>query len=201
VLLRLKEERFPLGSTDTAAAWRCWLKGCTDFYWYWDGSKSVKLVYKAVGMQALIDVIRSTRARNVIQVPGVQYANSMTHFLAYQPGDPRHNLMGVVDVYPDMNLCGSPSCYDRVYAPIIKRMPFMAGEFGESVNGNICSVAKSNVLMNWLDAYQSGYFAWTWDTWGTSCGDLSLITSYGGTPKAPNGTNFKAHLAKVLRKS
>lgn len=190
VIFRLKEEPFPAGNTDTHGAWSCWLSGgsyCNEGY-------------AVVGMQSLVNAIRASGARNVIQVPGVEYANSMSNFLSYEPHDPLKDLMAVVDVYPDLNPCGGVACYDREYAPVIRQIPLMAGEFGESVNGDICGVGKSNVLMSWLDAHHSGYFAWTWDTWGRSCGDLSLILSYAGVPKSPNGKNFRRHLLEVLGK-
>ena len=186
VVFRLKEEPFPAGNSDGAAAWACWLKGGSACH---EG-------YAVVGMQSLIKTIRATGAKNVIQVPGVEYANSMTRFLSHQPRDPRHSLMAVVDVYPDENPCGDVACYDYEYAPIIKHMPFMVGEFGESVGGNLCSVVRSNILMTWLDAHQSGYFAWVWDTWKNTCS--ALIQSYSGTPTVPNGLNLKRHLASVL---
>jgi endoglucanase len=55
----------------------------------------------------------------------------------------------------------------------------------------------TNIVLNWLDNHQAGYLEWAWDTWGTSCGDLSLITNYDGTPKYPNGTNYKKHLQNL----
>jgi hypothetical protein len=188
VILRLKEEPYPAGNSDSTAAWQCWLTG----------GSACSEGYPVVGMQALINTIRATGATNVIQVPGIQYANTMDQFLTYLPSDPLHNLMGVVDVYPNGNICGNDSCYNSEYAPVIARLPFMAGEFGESVNGDVCSVSASNDFMNWMDQHHSGYFAWVWDTWGTSCGDLSLILSYDGTPKSPNGTNYKSHLLALL---
>jgi hypothetical protein len=187
VILRIKEEPYPAGNSDTTAAWQCWR----------NGGSSCNEGYSVVGMQSLINTMRATGATNVIQVPGIQYANQMDQFLTYKPSDPLNNLMGVVDVYPDLNPCNSVTCYNSEYAPIIAQMPFMAGEFGESVNGNLCSVTNSNIFMNWMDQHNSGYFAWVWDTWGTSCGDLSLILSYDGTPHSPNGTNYRAHLASL----
>jgi len=188
VVFRLKEEPYPAGNSDTSAAWKCWR----------DGGSACSEGYATVGMQSLVNTIRATGATNVIQVPGIQYANTMTQFLTYKPTDPLNNLMAVVDIYPDINPCGNTTCYNTYYAPIINQMPFMAGEFGESVNGNICGTTNSNTLMNWFDAHNSGYFAWTWDTWGTTCGDLSLILSYDGTPKSPNGTNYKSHLLALV---
>jgi len=166
VLLRPKEEPFPAGNSDTPAVWRCWR----------DGGGACSEGYRVVGMQSLITTIRAAGATNVIQVSGIQYANQMDQFLAYKPSDPLNDMMGVVDVYPDVNPCGTVACYNKEYAPIIARMPFMAGGFGESANGHICSVTNSTIFMNWMDQHHAGYLAWTWDTWGTRRGDLSLMT-------------------------
>lgn len=184
VILHPQEEPHPLGNTDSQAAWQCWR----------DGGTCADTAYQVVGMQSLVNTIRSAGANNVIGLSGIQYANTMTQFLNYLPNDPLHNLIGMVDVYPDENPCNTVSCYNSEYAPVIAQMPFMAGEFGESVNGNICGVTSSNIFLNWMDQHNSGYLAWTWDAWNTPCGDLSLITSYDGTPHVPNGTNYKAHL-------
>jgi hypothetical protein len=207
VVFRLKEEPYPAGNTDGTSAWQCWKNGDVQY----DTSNTLVPVstasncsegYKTVGMQSLVNIIRGTGATNVVQVPGVEYANSMTHFLdsAYRVTDSLSpsQLMGVVDVYPDQNPCGNTTCYDTYYAPVAAQMPFMAGEFGESVNGNLCGTSNNDILMSWMDAHSSGYFAWVWDTWGTTCGDLSLILSYDGTPKSPNGTDYKSHLAAVV---
>lgn len=190
VIFRLAEEPHPEGNSDNTAAWQCWK----------NGDSSCNEGFNVVGFQTLLNTVRSTGAVNIVQIPGLKYANSMTQFLKYKPLDSTGNSMAVVDVYPDQNPCGNINCYNKYYAPIIDKMPFMAGEFGESVNGNACSVEKSNELLDWLDQHNSGYSAWTWNTWGTDCGDLSLITSYYGTPHSPNGSNYKSHLLEVLSK-
>ena len=147
VIFRLKEEPFPNNNSDSTAAWQCWL----------NGGSSCSEGYNVVGMQSLITTIRNTGATNIIQVPGIEYANQMDQFLTYKPTDPNNNEMAVVDVYPDLNPCGSTACYDSQYAPIIAQIPFMAGEFGESVNGNICGVTNSNTFMNWMDQHKDVY--------------------------------------------
>jgi hypothetical protein len=188
VIFRLLEEPFPANNTDTTLAWQCWR----------DGGSACREGYDVVGFQSLTTSIRATGSRHVIGLSGIQYGNRMSQFLSYKPIDPLNNSMAMVDVYPDLNPCGSPACYDVEYAPIINVMPFMAGEFGESVAGTICGVTQSNIFMDWMDAHNSGYLAWTWNTWGTSCGNLSLITDYSGTPHVPNGTNFKSRLAMFM---
>jgi Cellulase (glycosyl hydrolase family 5) len=204
VILRLKEEPYPAGNTDGASAWQCWKNGDVQY----DASGSLTPVsstancsegYKSVGMQSLVNIIRGTGATNVIQVPGVEYANSMTHFLdtAYRVSDTLSTpqLMGVVDVYPVGNICGSTTCYSSEYAPVIQQMPFLAGEFGESVDGSACGTTNVDALMQWFDQHNAGYSAWSWDTWG-AC--LQLISSYStGAPNGNWGTDYKNHLLSL----
>src|SRR5206468_534824 len=56
------------------------------------------------------------------------------------------------------------------------------------------SATFMNSLMSWLDAHNSGYLAWTWDDWGTACGNIALIVDYTGTPTT-YGQIIKTHLA------
>ena len=204
VILRLKEEPYPAGNSDSASAWQCWNAGDVQY----DTSNTLVPVsqtshcsegYQTVGMQSLINIIRGTGARNVIQVPGLQYANSMTHFLdsGIRPTDALSpaQLMADVDVYPNGNICGSTSCYDSEYAPVAAQLPFMFGEFGESVDGSDCAVAGVNALMSWADQHGASYSAWDWDTWG---GCLQLITGYTtGNPNGNWGAAYKNHLASL----
>jgi Cellulase (glycosyl hydrolase family 5) len=199
VVFRLKEEPYPGNNGDSAAIWSCWQNGDVQY----DTSNTLTPVssnahcsegYPTVGMQSLINIIRGTGAKNVIQVPGIQYANTMDQFLTYLPTDPLSDLMGVVDVYPAMNGCGSTACYDSQYAPVIAKMPLMAGEIGSGVSGT-CTTSDVDTLIQWFDQHGSGYAAWDWDTWG---GCLQLIADYtSATPTTPWGADYKAHLLKL----
>jgi endoglucanase len=204
VIFRLKEEPYPGGNGDSVSAWQCWSAG--DVQYGASGSMTpgsqvshCSEGYKTVGMQSLINIIRGTGAANVIQVPGVQYANSMTHFLdaGIRVSDtlPTPQLMGDVDVYPNGNSCGSVSCYDSEYAPVAAVMPFEAGEFGESVSGNDCTTTAVDSLMSWFDQHNAGYYAWDWNTWG---GCLQLITDYTtGNPNGNWGNDYKNHILSL----
>jgi hypothetical protein len=132
----------------------------------------------------------------VIQVPGVEYANSMTHFLdsGIRVTDPLSpsQLMADVDVYPNGNGCGSTSCYNSEYAPVAAVMPFSFGEFGESVDGSDCTTSGVSAIMTWADAHHASYGGWDWDTWG---GCLQLITDYQtGNPDGNWGSALRSHL-------
>jgi endoglucanase len=154
-------------------------------------------------MQSLINIIRGSGATNVIQVPGVSYADMLScsasqspascGFLdsahGTRPADPANpsnpQLMADIDVYPDTSqYCNTTSCYDATYGPVVAQMPLEAGEVGP--NGSVDT--QANVFLNWMDAHGAGYYAWNWDTWG------QLISSYTGTPKSPWGTDYLTRL-------
>jgi endoglucanase len=137
-------------------------------------------------------------------IPGVQYTNGLSHWLEYKPNDPLNNIAVSWHLYPASNACGDsldPGCYDIVVAPVAQQFPIITGELGESEDESVCGVKQTNIALQWMDTHHISYLEWTWDsggTWNTGkCAGLPLITSYGGTPKIPNGINYKNHLAAV----
>jgi len=219
VIFRLKEEAYPGGSG--IQKWRCWSQGDVSYSTSSDNApptpptptgrpnKCAGLVtdpsagsYRAVGMQSLINIIRGTGATNIIQVPGVDYANNLSctetdspvtcGFLDSTDGiklsDPHSpaQLMADVDVYPDTNVCGNTSCYDDTYMPVAQVMPLVAGETGPGGAATSVTVPDTTFL-HWMDQHANGYYAWAWDTWA------GLISSYSSaTPASPWGTAYKA---------
>jgi hypothetical protein len=189
VVFDLHNEPYPDGNADTAAAWDCWKNGTTT------GNASAcpgsGLTYQAAGMQEVVNAVRATGATNTVMAGGVQYSNALSQWLTYEPQDPTGNLVAAWHVY-NFNVCSTTSCYDATAAPVAASVPLVAGEIGE----NDCGTTMLNTLMSWLDSHNSGYLAWTWDTWGTACANLSLITDYNGTPTA-YGQDYKNHLASL----
>ena len=190
VIFDLHNEPYPDGNSDTAVAWDCWKNGTTA------GNAPAcpgsGLNYQAAGMQELVNAVRATGANNPIMLGGVQYANALSRWLDYKPQDPTGNLIAAWHVY-NFNICSTIACYDATAAPVAAAVPLVAGEIGE----NDCATCMLTTLMNWLDGHNAGYLAWTWDTWGTACSSLSLITDYAGTPTA-YGQAYKDHLAGVV---
>ena len=82
------------------------------------------------------------------------------------------------------------TCYDATAGIVAAQVPIVVTETGT----DSCDGTWWNTFLSWLDAHQTSYQAWTWDTWGGSCPVLSLITDYSGTPTT-NGQIFKNHLA------
>jgi endoglucanase len=182
VIFDVFNEPFPerVPGANEPEAWRCWLRG---------GSFCTGIVgYQAAGMQSLINAIRSTGARNVILLPGVQYANDLSGWLRHAPRDPDHNLAASWHFYP-WNACVGLRCWNGQVAPVIARVPVLVDEFGETN----CADNFINPLMRWLDARSTGYLAWAWNaSWSCTAGP-SLITSYDGSPTA-FGAGYRSHI-------
>lgn len=149
-------EPFPDSNDDTVAAWQCWRDGCeTDLY----GRPGT--TYLAVGFQRLVDAIRETGSTHLILLGGVQYSNSLSRWLEYMPVDPAANLGAAWHVY-NFNACRDASCWDRAPAQVADTVPIVATEIGQ----DDCQGDFITALMQWLDARNSGYLAWSWNMLG-----------------------------------
>lgn len=179
VIFEPHNEPYPDGNNDTAAAWRCWR----------DGGTCSGMSFQAAGMQEIVTAIRGTGATNVIALGGVQYSNALSQWLTYKPTDSLNNLVAAWHVY-NFNVCNNGTCWNNTAGVVAAQVPVVATEIGD----DSCNASFMNSLMSWLDAHNSGYLAWTWDTWGTACGDIALISDFAGTPTT-YGQIYKTHLA------
>jgi endoglucanase len=147
--------------------------------------------YRVAGMQQAVNVIRAAGYRGVISIPGIDYANDMSHWLSHEPSDPRHQLIAEAHVY-GKNTCSSASCFDRTMAPVARRVPLIFGEYGETYDSSSCGSSETSTILHWAQVHHVGHAAWTWDTWG-DC--LSLISNYDGTPANAYGRFIKGWYA------
>ena len=172
VVFDLFNEPFPDSNRDTPEAWRCWR----------DGGTCTGVDYQVAGMQELVTAVRGAGATNVIMLGGVEYSASLSQWIASKPTDPLNSLAASWHVY-DFSYCNARTCWDQTAAPLALRFPLVLGELGQTDGGT----AFVTSLMDWMDARNGSYLAWTWNTWGQS---LDLITHYDGTP-TPYGQVFK----------
>jgi hypothetical protein len=168
---------------DTTTGWRCWLHG----------GACPGISYRVAGMQSLVTAVRSTGASNVIMLGGEEYANDLTGWLANEPFDPDHNLAASWHSY-NFNTCSNLSCWTSQVAPVIARVPLIAGEIGE----NDCASGYIQPLMRWLDARSANYLAWAWNADFNCNSGPGLITSYTGTPTG-YGAGYRFHLRHLAR--
>jgi hypothetical protein len=175
----------PWGETVTDAS--CFLKGgvCEATY----GPSNTP--YRIAGMQQAVDVMRRSGYKGVIAVPGVQFANDLSHWLAREPKDPMRQLIAEAHVY-GKNVCDTTACFRATLAPVARHVPLILGETGETYDASECGTTHISEIIAWADKQRVGYEAWAWDTWG-NCS--ALIDSYAGAPHAAYGAWVKAHYA------
>jgi aryl-phospho-beta-D-glucosidase BglC (GH1 family) len=146
--------------------WRCWR----------DGGNCTGISYRVAGMQTLVSAVRSTGANNVIMLAGLEWSNDLTQWLSYQPSDPDHNLAASWHSY-NFNTCNTKPCWFGQIAPVIAKVPLIAGEIGE----NDCADTYIRPLVNWLDSKSASFLAWAWNADFNCATGPGLITSYNGS--------------------
>jgi endoglucanase len=183
VVFDLFNEPYPekADNGDEAAGWACWLSGGT----------CAGIDYPAAGMQTLVNAVRGTGASNVLMLGGLEWANDLTGWLANEPADPDHDLAASLHSY-NFNACSTQSCWTAQIAPVMAKVPVIAGEIGE----NDCADSYINPLMSWLDSEHASYLAWAWNTDFNCSSGPGLITSYDGTPTA-FGAGFESHISAL----
>jgi hypothetical protein len=163
-------------------AWACWRDGCTV-----TKSNLIAGPWQSIGMQALVDTVRSTGAKNVVMVGGLAYSNDLSGWLAHKPRDPEAQLAASMHLY-NFNACASATCWDAQVAPVAAEVPLVTGEIGE----NDCAHGFIDTYMAWADARAISYLGWTWNPWDCRQGP-ALVTDLGGTP-TPFGQGLRDHL-------
>jgi len=110
--------------------------------------------------------MRQAGYREVIAIPGIDYANDLSQWLSHEPRDPLAQLIAEAHVY-GKNTCDTTSCFDAHMAPVAAKAPLIFGETGESYDDSDCGSSYISTFLTWADAHDVGYEAWTWDTWGS----------------------------------
>ncbi len=111
--------------------------------------------YRTAGMQQAVNVMRQAGYRGPIAIPGINYGNDLTRWLAFEPRDPLHQLVAEAHVY-GKNACSSTACLDQTMAPVARRVPLIFGETGETFDGSDCGSTNIATFLKWADREQRG---------------------------------------------
>ena len=169
---------FDLFNEPHDVSWSVWLNG------------GIVSGSQAVGMQQLIDAVRSTGATQPVLaegllVDGVDPGGVLgTDWLTYAPTHPDGQLVASVHVYDQ----GSESEYADNIGPVSKSFPVIVGELGETD----CADEDIDAFMPWADQAGVSYIAWAWYV-GSCSSYPSLVTNYDGAP-TPYGAGYMSHL-------
>lgn len=182
---------FDLFNEPYGISWSCWRNGCEV------PAQGGRPAYRAAGMQALVDAVRSAGATQPLLLGGLQYAGDLSGWVANEPHDPVRGaaqLIAAEHTYGGLSPCDA-GCESTVLA-VHRRAPVLFGELGETD----CAHGYIDQLMAFADRAGIGYLGWAWDATsagGWSCsGGPSLISSYDGVPTA-FGIGLRNHLRSL----
>lgn len=166
---------FDLYNEPNGISWACWRDGCV-----------LPQGWRTAGMQALVDAIRATGARQPVIATGLGWGNDLSSWLSYRPRDPAGQLVAGFHAYGSRP-CVTAACLNRTVRPVARAVPVVTTELGAGG----CSAAFVNGFMRWADSAGVSYLGWTWNPFG--CGAPSLISTWSGVPTA-YGAGLRAHL-------
>ncbi len=202
------------GDSNLSVSWSCWLNGGCVLPVAADGTTpNDSVTYTAVGMQAIVNAIRSTGASQPIMLGGLSYANDLSGWLANEPVDPDRQLAASFHNYYG-EYCDTTSCWNTTIAGVAAAVPVVTGEFDQGFDcanpptSPTALTSFDNTYMSWADQNDVSYVAWGWWVLGntsSTCASLGggddnydLVSDLSGTPVAPDGTNLQAHLASLV---
>lgn len=167
---------FELFNEPHPPSWSCWRSSCTiTDNEYSDDCRCVKtLTFASVGMQAVVNAVRSTGATNLVLVAGMDWGFNLSLIGTYQ-------ITGsnvVYDTHPYPYGEKLPPSWDAAFGNISKIYPVMSAESGEYD----CGTSYMSQLLTYFDAHHMGWLAWAWVAQGSPCGYPQLIQDYRGTP-------------------
>jgi len=186
---------FDLYNEPHDVSWDIWLHGgqITDKP---NGRNLEAKTYQCVGMQAVLDTIRATGAKNVVIAGGLDWAYDLSGILAgRQLADPTgHGVIYANHCYDNKG--------DSVYTWIAKmekataKLPVMVSEFGGD-SGPSKRMPSDNWLFHVMQAIEEHHWSYTvWDL-HRSAGP-TLIADWNYTPTPKFGVYVKQLLAGTL---
>ncbi len=166
--------------------WRCWRDGgCTVRSSLPDPATGEPVLYTAVGMQQLYDVVRAQGASNLVLVAGLDWAYDLRGVGRGYALD-GFNIAYDTHVYTQWHR--KRADWKRHFGFLTGRKPVVSTEFG-SID---CSAGDTARLIRYFDApgkrrrNRMAWTIWSWNAPG-ECSQPSLIADWWGTPLPGQG--------------
>jgi endoglucanase len=186
VWFELYNEPSPPGSTP-AAQWHTWLAGglvnCANDY---TGLSMGQ--FRSVGMQQLINTIRSSGADNIILADGINKAFT----LAGVPRLAGTNIAYAVHPYlnnptVDATSGWSVGAWNERFGALASEVPVVATEFGDFECGDTAYArAYDRAILSYFRAHHISYMAWDWSA-EYNCSVPELVNSATGACRGSMG--------------
>ena len=174
---------FDLYNEPHDVSWSCWRNGgCTTTS---STGNPLPVQYRATGMQALYNAVRSTGATNLTLIPGLDWAYDLSGMLG---GYALKGTNIAYDKHIYVQWHSTQSDLDAHVGQVAQRYPVTATELGSTD----CSTNLTWPLLQYLYAPlgiasdRISWAVWSWNDPG-SCSQPSLIADWNGTPLAGQG--------------
>ncbi|MDQ6659697.1 MAG: glycoside hydrolase family 5 protein [Chloroflexota bacterium] len=159
--------------------WNCWVNGCPIMND--QGTDRQRYSYQGIGMQKLVDTVRSTGANNIILVGGLSWGYDLKQLDTYHLNGT--NL--VYDTHPYNYSGKQPFNWEADFGSISDRYALFSAEFGSYK----CEAGYVSQLIDYLDAHNISWVGWAWVLSDHNpCIYPVVIKDYNGTPLDSMGT-------------
>ncbi len=182
---------FELYNEPHPGPWSCWAAACTitnDTSWVSDCVCTQTFTYQSVGMQALVDAVRSTGAANLVLVGGMDWGYDLSQIATY----PIPGTNVVYDTHPYPYTGKQPPNWDASFGNISNTYAVISAESGEYD----CGTSFMSQLLTYFDAHRIGWIGWSWVSANSICKYPQLITDYSGMPAAQMGIFIYQYLRR-----
>ncbi|HEV8193681.1 MAG TPA: cellulase family glycosylhydrolase [Ktedonobacterales bacterium] len=176
-------------------SWSTWLNGgiITEGCYVIGGPTLTKDTgrYQAIGMRALVKLIRAHAPNNVIVVSGITWGYDLS---AIDSGFALADKNVVYSTHPFDHSNKQPSDWDRAFGRTSARHPVIAGEFGSYA----CGIRYNDLAINYFLMHHISWLAWSWQP--GSCSGPSLLADWSGAPSVPYGSYIKQRMLAASAK-
>ena len=174
---------FDLYNEPHDVSWDVWKNGGEVEERNEDPSRGLHLTYHTPGLQAILDAVRSTGARNIVVASGLDWG---------------YDLRGILDGHALVDAKGNGVLYaTHIYpwkkdresrvTPVIARYPVFVGEVGtkpwkagDPPHENVYTDTWAPEVLAYIDQHQLSWTAWSFHPGASPC----LITGWDYTPTA-----------------
>jgi endoglucanase len=154
--------------------------------WYSGGSvTTTNGTYQAIGMRALVDVVRRIAPDNVIIVNGLDWGYDLSQIGTTYRFPEKNLLFGT---HPFDHGDKQLTDFDRAFGIPSTRIAVIATEFG----AYDCTTDYITSAISYFNVHHISWLAWAWAPSG--CSTPSLLNNWNGTPSQPYGAYIQQQM-------
>ncbi len=186
---------FDLYNEPHDVSWEVWRGGGMVQERNSDPSRGLSLSYHSPGMQALLDAVRGTGARNLVVAGGLNWAYDLRGIVeGHALADPKgQGVLYATHLYP------WKKDWDVHVTPVIAKYPVFVGEAGtkpwkpgDPPHENVYTESWAPRVIDYIEGHQLSWTAWSFHPGASPC----LISGWDYTPTPYWGALVKSALAK-----